>query len=116
MAWVGEGWRTLVEQCQADLEADSPDYELLNVKQKYGALCFQAFPRPWSAKVKTFTAAESAALDAITDAYGERSQRVCEWCGAAGALRDERQYRVTLCEACQARITDPPGGVDVHLV
>lgn len=116
VAWVGEGWRTLVEQCHAELEAAFPDYELLNVKEQYGALRFQAFPRPWSAEGKTFTAAEVAVLDAITDACRERSQRVCEWCGTTGALRDERLYWGTLCDACNAQMADPPGGAAGHLV
>jgi hypothetical protein len=37
-AQVGEGWRPLVEECHERLQAAFPDYELLAVKQKYGAL------------------------------------------------------------------------------
>jgi hypothetical protein len=37
-AEVGEGWRPLVEECHARLQAAFPDYELLAVKQKWGAL------------------------------------------------------------------------------
>ena len=43
-AQVGEGWRPLVEECHERLQATFPDYELLAVKQKYGALEYQALP------------------------------------------------------------------------
>ena len=46
-AWVGEGWRPLVEACHEQLQAAFPEYELLAIKQKYGQLAFQAFPRTW---------------------------------------------------------------------
>ena len=50
---VGEGWRPLVEECHERLQSAFPDYELLAVKQKYGALDYQAFPRPWAQAAST---------------------------------------------------------------
>src|SRR5690242_4765524 len=89
-AWVGEGWRPLVEACHQELEAAFPDYELLTIKQRFGLLEYQAFPRPWGAGERTFTAEEQAALHATADAYRERSGTVCEWCGKPGMLREDR--------------------------
>ena len=48
VARVGEGWRSLVEECHERLAAAFPDYELLAIKQKWGVLDYQAFPRRWA--------------------------------------------------------------------
>jgi hypothetical protein len=45
--FVGDGWRDLVLACHRDVVAEFPQYELLAVKEKFGALAFQAFPRRW---------------------------------------------------------------------
>jgi hypothetical protein len=45
VAWVGEGWRSLVEECHTRIAATFPEYELLAIKQEYGVLEYQAFPR-----------------------------------------------------------------------
>lgn len=106
VVWAGEGWRDLVAECHEALRRRFPDYELLSVKQKYGALEFQAFPRPGQG---TWTQDEYAALLDITDAYRDRSENVCEWCGALGHLRDWREVEeLTLCDDCDARFDDPP--------
>lgn len=46
--WIGEGWRELAEECHARILEEFPDYELLNVKQKHGALEYQASLGPGS--------------------------------------------------------------------
>jgi hypothetical protein len=114
VAWVGEGWRLLVAECHERLVAAYPEYELLAIKQKHGALSYQAFPsrgvegeRPWSAD-------EAAELDAITEVFSIRSEAVCEWCGAVARLRDWRTVELTLCDACDQRFPDPP--YEVHSV
>jgi hypothetical protein len=105
---VGEGWRGLVEECHGRLEAAFPEYELLNVKQKYGVLTYQAFPRLWVRDGNSWTTSEAAALDAITDEYLLRSESVCEWCGGEAELRGWRSWELTLCDACDERFPDPP--------
>lgn len=100
--WVGEGWRPLVEECHEQLAARFPDYELLDVKQKWGLLEFQALSRPddWS---------HDESLAAITGEFARRSAEVCEWCGAPGVLRAARTLQLTLCDDCDNRFSDPPG-------
>jgi hypothetical protein len=105
---VGGGWRELVRECHGQLEARFPEYELLAVKQKYGRLAFQAFPRPWREDRRAWSSEEHARLDEITDAFGERSETICEWCGSAGELRYRRRWELTLCDDCDARFPDPP--------
>lgn len=107
-AWVGEGWRPLVEECHERLVGLFPEYELLNVKQSYGALEFQAFPRAWVEGEQRWSLEELGALEAITDEFRSRSETMCEWCGAAAALRDWRTVELTLCDDCDGRFPDPP--------
>ena len=73
---VGEGWRPLVEECHERLLAAFPDYELLAVKQKYGALEFQAFPHWRAPGQERWTAQEYADLEAITSEIRDRSEHV----------------------------------------
>jgi hypothetical protein len=112
VAWVGEGWRSLVAECHERLSTAFPDYELLAIKQKYGVLSYQAFPcrrvegeQPWPAD-------EATEMDAIIAEFSTRSEAVCEWCGAAARLRDWRTVELTLCDACDQRFPDPP--YEVH--
>ena len=111
VAWVGEGWRTLVEACHDRLLAVFPHYELLAIKQKYGELSYQAFPRRWVQGQTQWTPEEAIALDDITDAFGALSRTMCEWCGATGKLREWRTTELTLCDDCDVRFPDPPYSV-----
>jgi hypothetical protein len=49
-----------------------------------------------------------ADLGAIVGEIQERSEAICEWCGAAGQLRGWRNLELTLCDACDQRFPDPP--------
>ncbi|WP_055619905.1 hypothetical protein [Streptomyces sp. JHA19] len=102
---VGPGWRHLVLECHEALVAEFPGYEMLAVKKKWGALAFQAFPRPWQPG-GNWTSAEHARLDAIIEAFARRSEEICERCGAAGALRETRRIHLTLCDACEAEVPE----------
>lgn len=108
VAWVGEGWRPLVEECHERLAAAFPDYELLAIKQKYGLLEYQAFPRRWAEGQRRWTAQEHADLEAITSEFRDRSEHICEWCGVAGELREWRRLDLTLCDTCDQRFPDTP--------
>jgi hypothetical protein len=92
---VGRGWRDLVQECHERLSEDFPGYTLLAVKQKYGVLAFQA-------------SHQRGGVDDLTDDFADRSEEVCEWCGAPGELRGWRRWELTLCDACDARFPDPP--------
>jgi hypothetical protein len=108
VAWVGEGWRPLVESCHQRLVTQFPDYELLAVKQKFGVLAFQAFPRPSASDYRAWTDDEYAVVTTIIEQVRSASESVCEWCGAAGSLREWRTMLLTLCDACDQRFPDPP--------
>jgi hypothetical protein len=114
VAWVGEGWRSLVEECHERLVAAFPEYELLAIKQKYGVLSYQAFPGRWVEGQRRWSADEAVEMDAITEEFRARSESVCEWCGVVARLRDRRTVELTLCDACDRRFPDPP--YQVHRV
>jgi hypothetical protein len=107
---VGEGWRDLVAECHEQVVSTFPTYELVNVKQKYGALEFQAFPWKRTPETADWTTAELSQLDRITDRYRDRSEAVCEWCGQPGELRTGRTIMLTLCDVHHAAFHDPPEG------
>ena len=109
VVWVGEGWRPLVQDCHRRLVVAFPEYELLAIKQKWGALAYQAFPRPGVKGERRWSPDEARELGRITGEFWKRSETVCEWCGAAARLRDWRSLELTLCDACDARFPDPPG-------
>jgi hypothetical protein len=108
VAWVGEGWRPLVEACHLQIMTRFPSYELIAIKQKWGVLSYQAVPRRRNEGSGEGTEIELSELDEITGEYQRRSETICEWCGAPARLRDCRTYELTLCIACDARFPDPP--------
>lgn len=78
---------------------------LLAVKQKWGTLAFQALPRPWKPGGK-WTYAERARLDAVTEAFADRSEDICERCGGDGSLRESRRVHVVLCDRCESLVPE----------
>jgi hypothetical protein len=102
---MGPGWWRLVLECHRAVVAEFPEYELLAVKQKWGALTFQAFPRAWKPG-GNWTDAEYERLEAITDAFAGRSEGVCERCGADGSLRESRRVRLVLCGRCETLVSE----------
>lgn len=102
---VDPGWQQLVLECHQAVVAEFPDYELLAVKQKWGTLAFQALPRPWKPGGK-WTYAEHARLDAVTEAFADRSEDICERCGGDGSLRESRRVHLVLCDRCESLVPE----------
>lgn len=100
---VGPGWRQLVLECHQAVVAEFPEYQLLAAKQKWGALAFQAFPRPWKPG-GNWTDTEHSRLQAVTDAFAHRSEGICERCGADGSLRESRRVHLVLCDRCETLV------------
>lgn len=108
VAWVGEGWRDLVWDCHRQVAARFPSYELLNVKQKWGWLSFQALPASGGEDAPAWGQEELAELEAIVEAVAYQARTTCEFCGGQGRLRDARKMELTLCAECDRRFSDPP--------
>ncbi|MFF0105609.1 hypothetical protein [Streptomyces hirsutus] len=98
---VGPGWWALVLRCHEAVVAVFPEYELLAVKQKWAALAFQAFPRPWK-RDGNWTSDEAVRLNALVAEFTAASEHICERCGNPGTLRETRPIELTLCGACES--------------
>ena len=106
--WVGEGWRSLIEECHEQLLLAFPNYELTGITAEEGLLAFRASPGPSGKGGRRSIAEETTILEAITATTRERSGTVCEWCGGNGFPRSSRKQVLTLCDDCDASFSDPP--------
>lgn len=98
MSWVGPGWGPLVRELLSKIDseltdAEAPDFHMVQVKEKFGALRFymQAPESSMRARIVPF----------IREAE-KASETICERCGKAGSLRNNDGWRVTLCDEHQA--------------
>jgi hypothetical protein len=66
------------------------DLQVVQVKEKFGTLRF-------------YVHGGDDRVDNIISAMEMASSLICEWCGAAGELRDDGGWYTTLCDACQAQ-------------
>lgn len=96
--WYGcispDGWRKIVEETDEMLAFIDPEYEIQQIKEKFGTL------RYYFASDKT--GLESKIMQSIVEAAEYKSSRTCEICGKYGELRDSRYYIRTLCDACES--------------
>ena len=87
-----EGWMNIVLKADRMLSFIDPDYEILQIKEKFGGL------RYYFQTNKNGT--EWDIMMAITCYAEERSFNTCEICGSFGKLRDDRYWMQTLCDNC----------------
>lgn len=84
---VGEGWGKIVENLIVDLYKLGWDGNIIQVKQKFGMLCFYI---------------SNGSLD-IGNRVGEaveQSRKTCEFCGNEGKSDTWRSWILTLCDGC----------------
>lgn len=91
--WVGidcdAGWYPILVQLDKDIAALHPDYEVYQVKEKFGGLRYYIGGTPQEVTVEVHKLiSEAESLSLVT----------CELCGEPGTLRDQRWVR-TLCDA-----------------
>ena len=92
--WVScdAGWYPLIIRIDAQLVEVDPDYEVHQIKEKFGGLDFN---------FGTGKGLDALlAMNAITRVAREESQHVCERCGQAGRLSMRNHWYKTLCEQC----------------
>lgn len=88
------GWYPLIIDVDAQLAAVCPEYELQQVKQKYGTLRYYCDPcqEHWDDVYEAF--------EEITEAAEQRSRVICEFCGRPGAAAASNGWVRTLCDSC----------------
>lgn len=94
--WISchAGWYPLIIRTDAFLDHIDADYELHQIKEKWGCLEYYA------ATAKGLDVEQ--AMRAVTDAARAESQRVCEMCARAGAPVERQAWIKTLCATCAA--------------
>ena len=104
---VGEGWTSLVESIYKYIDKFKTAITVVQVKEKFGTLRFYY-------DIQTMQLGESPEFDIALPYYEDeveaienyvrmaeiKSGTICEACGDAGSIRNERPWVRTLCTAC----------------
>jgi hypothetical protein len=98
---VGPGWRPLVRKLDAQLREIDPDYQIEQVKEKFGLLRYYFEPKrdeDGGIDAATYEKMENLVIDAEG-----RSAHICEHCGATENVETKGQphWLKTLCPACR---------------
>jgi len=81
---VGPGWNDIVYDLHKKLEAEKPDYQILQIKEKFGGLRLYLSPMP------------NPAWIAVSEAE-KLSYETCEECGRPGKIWSRKGWVRTLC-------------------
>ena len=81
---VGPGWNDIIYDLNKKLEAEKPDYQILQIKEKFAGLRFYTDKLPYSG------------WDAISEAE-KLSLETCEECGRPGKIWSRKGWVRTLC-------------------
>ena len=76
---VDEGWYLIVADCDRDLTAINPDYQILQIKEKFGGLRF--YIKPINATPK-----EIKGMNKVIRRYEGVASKTCEATGLSGVL------------------------------
>lgn len=92
---VSPGWWAITEMLHAELLFLDPDYEILQVKEKFGGLRYYYTPSNVDDKDT------SDLMDISVRAAEHECDITCEMCGSPGELRSKNRYWMkTLCNSC----------------
>jgi hypothetical protein len=91
-AEIMKGWEPLVVELDAVLKAINPDFEYMQIKEKFGLL------RAYVAFGDSYTDEQCEQALAAIDAAEAKSGSICEMCGEPGTLGGE-DWLKTLCPA-----------------
>jgi len=76
---IDEGWYLIVADCDRDLAAINPDYQILQIKEKFGGLRY--YIKPINA-----TSEQVEAMNKVIRRYENIASRTCEATGLPGVL------------------------------
>ena len=76
---VGRGWYQLIVDCDAELAAIDPGYQILQIKEKFGGLRYYIQPSGSDQAI-------ADQLNEITTRYEKLAQETCEDTGRPGVL------------------------------
>lgn len=94
---VGPGWHRLLEDLHEQLHAQSPGYQVGDLKEKLGALRIQITEAPDAARSQ---------IQALVIETETRSAAICEFCGASARRRCRNDaafgWIKAVCDSCHA--------------
>lgn len=85
------GWNDILIRLDRKLSMLDPDYQVLQIKEKFGALRFY-----YATDVKETAVLE--AMDRYVREAEHESAKTCEMCGKPGRQRENAKRLKTLCE------------------
>jgi hypothetical protein len=93
--WVScrKGWYPLIAELDARLAELDPDYEVHQVKEKFGTLEYYCHTDRYSVRDE---------FNRLIQEAGKSSATICEECGQPGRVHVRMQYYQTLCAKCAA--------------
>ena len=89
---VGEGWQKLIEFVHFYVSLLDPNYEVLQIKEKFGGLRYYV---TISGDVDN---ADNSIIQGIIDMAEQLSFLICEECGGHGRLKSLQGWLKTLCD------------------
>jgi hypothetical protein len=90
---VGEGWHEIIRTLEEKLNQIDPDFELLQVKEKFGGLRYYA---------STSQPEEDTNFHQLISLAEEATFHICEVCGEPGECKATHLWLKTLCEKHRA--------------
>jgi hypothetical protein len=92
---VGAGWQPLLVEMNERLSELDPDYQIGQIKEKWGGLRYYFTPSPWTDEPT------QQKMWAIEHEIEARSYQICEECGEPGSVDQRYPWIRTLCPAHQ---------------
>ena len=86
---IGKGWFNLVIELNSKLAELCPDYKILQIKEKFGALRFYVGHIDAGLEDKVFD---------LINAAEEKSKTICDVCGKQGKRLNINGWSATRCE------------------
>jgi len=90
---VGPGWQPIIEKLHAELLKIDPDYEVDQIKEKFGEL------RYYHHTELTQPAVHDTMNKLVEDA-AQASAKTCEYCGQPAKTKIHQGWYKTLCDNC----------------
>lgn len=87
----GDGWKDLVEATLARIESIDPEYEVLQIKEKFGSL------RWYGESSYEHGTPNAMLIGTLIRDTEKRSESICEQCGLPGRLMVRKGWFFTAC-------------------
>jgi hypothetical protein len=91
-AWIGDGWKPLIERANREIELEGGEYEILQIKEKFGTLRFY---------IRVISGDEQY-INQMARMAETASFFVCENCGTLDGVETGSPpgWIRTLCQSC----------------